>query len=158
VKVTVDALEAPGGAKQKVFWLDCAGDAVSGTTESGSDSGPAQEPDAGTGPATATTPAPAPAAEATAVLAGSAVRPLAASVVAARPATQGAGTAAGVLTYATSRTAGGAATAAAGTTTVVRPAVLPFTGGAALPALAALAALTLALGVGLQRAGRHAAR
>lgn len=29
VKVAVDALEAPGGAKQKVFWLDCAtGEAV----------------------------------------------------------------------------------------------------------------------------------
>ena len=48
VKVAVDALEAPGGAKQKVFWLDCPQDTAPVTGE---------QPPAGPIDATAVSPA-----------------------------------------------------------------------------------------------------
>ena len=145
VKVSVDADDAPGGAKHKVFWLSCpAGTAgsTSGTT-SGTASGTTTQ-----GGSTLTTKSVSTSAEsatATATATSGAV------ATAARSAVAGMGAAA-AASRATNPVTGGAATA---TTSQGGGSALPFTGfglgTALLLALAALAAGGLAVVAGRRR-------
>lgn len=158
VKVAVDALEAPGGAKQKVFWLNCAGE--TGTAGTGTDTGTeTTDTTGGTGTGTDTTDTTGGdggvSTDATAVLSGSHVRPLATSLIGTTGMTSRTETAAGVLSAGLSRNAAPAAQAPAGSG--VLPSVLPFTGAGTIAFLFSLAVLALAAGGAFLRAGHRRA-
>jgi hypothetical protein len=149
VKVAVDADDAPGGAKQKVFWLSCpttgaattstttAGTATTGTTGGAATATQSSVSTKSVSTSGAATNA---AAAETAVTSGAAAR-------SARELTLGAATAA------TTAVTGGSAGAATADTT--RGSALPFTGfglgTALLVALAVLAAGALAVVAGRRR-------
>lgn len=144
VKVTVDALEAPGGAKQKVFWIDCPADvgAGGGGTGDTGDTGGTDDTSGGSslddqdGQGSDTE---------------SDVDVLS-SVFGAPAPTARTGASVGVLA---AGLGGGAGAGAAGALAGAAPTTLPFTGAGSLGALLAAAAGALASGAAALRAGRR---
>ncbi|MCW2680710.1 MAG: hypothetical protein JWM62_2111 [Frankiales bacterium] len=134
VKLAVDVDSAPGGAKQKVFWITCdQPTTVGGTTDA---------PATGGGGTTTTAPVVDKA-------------PLERTLGSGTATVTGSGVAGEALTGSTTGAASGAGTVSARSS--ARPSVLPFTGTEGLAYLLALGASAVSVGTLAQRLGRRRA-
>ena len=156
VKLAVDVDSAPGGAKQKVFWIDCpqAPAAGSGTTEESGGSGGGTTGEGGTTTPTVSTQG----AGTTTVLPATVVSGTTVAAAERQEAlTLGSGTAtlAGTQTSAAQGSAAGQTDVAAQGS--VSPSALPFTGSQALLYLLALGLSAVGVGAIAHRMGRQQA-
>ena len=144
VKVAVDVDGAPGGAKQKVLWLECpaaSGTAVTGTTTAAGTTDLPTTDVPSTGGAGTVTTTPTTEVPAAGVAGTSATVPLAGGL------TLGSGT----TTVAPAREVGGGVTAQS----AVAPTALPFTGAQSVGALVALGVGSLLAGGAAHALGRR---
>jgi hypothetical protein len=160
VKVAVDALEAPGGAKQKVFWLDCSSDTATVTEQPDE---PAAEQDDATAADTTVVGATGKDADVRGAQleqseAGLFTGSGAAVAVLSGAANRGAGAGGASVSGKTGAGTGDVAAAAAsagGPESSVLPLALPFTGPAALAAMAAAGLGAVGAGALAVRAARR---
>jgi hypothetical protein len=159
VKVAVDALEAPGGAKQKVFWLDCADGAAIVEVAPDGDAVDGAEPPSTVEPPT-TDESVAGAGDDVAVQAGSASRDTTADAAGAdvdgAGGEGGEGGEGGQATLVASAQQGRSMSSTlASVLPFAVPAALPFTGPAGLAAMLVAGLGAIAAGVLTVRAGRR---
>lgn len=142
IKLAADVDSAPGGAKQKVFWVKCAQPVTTSgtTTDAAAGGGDTTVTKAGLATGTA-------GAAATAVVSARSIEQSAPEL------TLGAG--AGRLTGTTTQAAAGAGGVSA--QAAARPSVLPFTGTEGLAYLLALGAAAVGVGTAAHRLGRRRA-